>query len=93
MSFPLVSKEVIESIREQNLRSNPLTEENVGYYLTKGLKEIEEENPHLYEAIVQTLSEIFEEFKISKEVACNTLNLAVCVYQSIKQQMICDELQ
>jgi hypothetical protein len=63
------------------------------------LKEIKEENPNLAAAIKDTIGLICKECEISVEdpkgfyLMVNVANLAVSVYQSIKQQIICDELE
>jgi hypothetical protein len=58
-----------------------------------------EENPHLAAAIQDTIKLICRECEIDMEepkgfyLMLNVANLAVSVYQSIKQQIICDELE
>jgi hypothetical protein len=93
MPMPLVSSEIIESIREQSLRKNMNT-----LYCMDVLNEIKIENPNLAEAIKETVKHICSKHGIDAttdnglELMVNMANLAVSVYQSIKQQMICDEL-
>jgi hypothetical protein len=63
------------------------------------LKEINEENPNLATAIKDTIGLICVKHEIDMEdpkeffLIINMANLAVSVYQTIKQQIICDELQ
>ncbi len=94
MPMPLVSSEVIESIRTQSLRrigTNTL-------YCMDVLNEIKEENPNLAEAIKETIKYICSNCDVDIntprgfDLMLNMANLSVSVYQSIKQQLICDEL-
>ena len=94
MPMPLVSEEVIDSIREQAVRAVEMNK----LYSVDVMQEMKEENPHLAAAIRDTVSMFAEEFGLDinnpKEYSMllNIANLAVSVYSSIKQQIICDEL-
>jgi hypothetical protein len=95
MPMPMVSSQVIESIRTQSMRHV----DNKSLYCMDVLKEIKEENPHLAEAIRDTITLMCKECEINMDdprgfyLMLNVANLAVSVYQSIKQQIICDELE
>lgn len=96
MPMPVISPEVIASIREQTNRYN---ECNFGDpYCITALRDITEENPELAEAIIGTIKNISERFNIDMTtqegftLVVNIFSLASSVYMSIKQQMICDEL-
>lgn len=94
MQMPLVSEGIIASIREQAVRASELNK----LYSVDVMQEMREENPHLAAAIKDTVSMFAEEFGLDinnpKEYSMllNIANLAVSIYSSIKQQMICDEL-
>jgi hypothetical protein len=93
MPMPLITEEVIESIRVQSVRDNGTT------YCIDVFKEIEKENPQMHEAIMASVKLIYvniglDPLKPNDYVnILNILNLAVCVYQSIKQQIIVNDLE
>jgi hypothetical protein len=95
MPIPLVSSAVIESISVQSMRHV----DKKSLYCMDVLKEISEENPNLATAIKDTINLISKECEIDMNdprgfyIMLNVANLAVSVYQSIKQQIICDELE
>ena len=118
--LPIVSEAIIESIREQCIRSD--NDEEFNNYIEKTIEEMEEDGQqNLLEAIMSTskiiadcaMDTMFsEEDKESEEdilaqatddateaqeaymfIFSNCVSLAASVYQSLKQQAICDELE
>lgn len=95
MNFPVVSEELIESIKSQVMRAVELDNS----YSEMVFKEMKEENPNLYDAIFSTIKQVYTHAEMDPEhdttifLINNTLNLCACLYQSIKQQYICNELE
>ena len=95
MPMPLVSEAIIDSIRTQSMRH---LDDN-SLYCMDVLKDIKDENPNLAAAIKDTIMLMCKECEINIEnprgfyLMVNVANLAVSVYQAIKQQIICDELE
>lgn len=96
MSMPIVSSEVISSIRFQGARSTKNINE---LYCFAVLKDIKKENPNLADAMIASIDLICSEHGFNTDdpndvsLKVNMINLAVSIYASIKQQMICDELE
>ena len=92
MTFPIVSGEVVESIVRQ-LKSDK-------NYPNKKLDEIQAENPELGDFIVSTANKFAEsvtqKFDTTKEledyIRGNVCWQMIAVYNSMKQQMVVDEL-
>ena len=95
MHFPVVSEELICSIREQVARCKA----NNKMYYEDIFNEMEEENKYLHDAIISTTKMFYEAVDMDVNdphtyyIVNNMLNMCACVYQSIKQQMVCDELK
>lgn len=91
--MPIVSSSIIESIREQTNRAR-----NTPYY-QEIMDDIKMENPNLYDAMEATLHYMAARcnLDISNDqhllLITNIKNLCASIYQSIKQQMVCDELE
>ena len=92
--IPLVSEEIIDSIREQQSRvSFDFYKHNVeDTYLIQKIREIQEENPHLMRTIIDTVHNLQDKFDLNSSAFLNVVNIGVSVYESIKQQMICNDL-
>lgn len=99
MGIPLVSEEIISSIAIQQQRSNKASDSIEDMYFMQSMKEIQSENPHLASAIFSTAKTFAETYDLDPTdtkdmtMVANVIHLAAAVYQSIKQQMICDELE
>ena len=95
MPMPLVKEEVIESVRLQALRDS----DNNKLYCADVMEEMEKENPFLHDAIKDTITLLVRKFELDIEnptdyhFMINIANLTMSVYSSIKQQIICDELE
>jgi uncharacterized protein YoxC len=96
MQMPKVTSEMIDSIREQTVRSDVNGQE---LYCSQIMKDMKEENPVLYDAIMSSVRMLSERLNLDPSQKedyinmINILNVAASVYQSIKQQMIADELE
>lgn len=90
--IPQVSVAIIISIREQNDRqlNRP--------YCMEVVDQIMAENLALYDGLLDMAQDLYQELKIDcskesgKQRVLHVWGLVTCVYQSIKQQMIADEL-
>ena len=95
MPMPIVSKELIESIRLQALRDS----DNNKLYCAEIMRQMQDENPHLHDAIKDTMTILANEFGLDYtnptdyHFIINIANLTLSVYSAIKQQIICDELE
>ena len=95
MPMPFVTPEVIYSIHNQGSRE---PQPDGTLYCHDVLREMTEENPHLAEAITATINLMTDKFELNPEdpkdanFIVNIANLSMSVYASIKQQMVCDEL-
>lgn len=95
MPMPLIKEEIIESIRTQSLRSS----KNSHLYAVDVMKEMEKENPYLHEAIKETITMFVKKFDLNLNdyndynFIVNIANLTTSVYSSIKQQIICNDLE
>ena len=96
MQMPKVTSEMIDSIREQTVRSDVNGQE---LYCSQIMKDMKEENPVLYDAIMSSVRMLRERLNLDPSQKedyinmINILNIAASVYQSLKQQMIADELE
>ena len=96
--MPVVSKEIIESLVSQTVRTNNSDSLNEYYFIQK-FEEMKSENEFLANSINKTLASYIKTFELDTAdnrdsfLLINIFNLAIMVYQSIKQQMICDELE
>ena len=94
MPVPFVTTEVIESIRTQAMRRQG----DNRLYCHDVLDDMNDENPHLADAIRDTIGLIASKCNLDPEdkrdafLIVNISNLAMSIYSSIKQQIICDEL-
>lgn len=101
-NIPKIDKGVVDSIIMQQNRSDTLS------YLADLLDELEKENPVLFGSIVATATNsssrigdrLFSNNVNEKEVnyisytiKYNMLNIAACVYNAIKQQIIINNLE
>ena len=97
MPMPIVTSEIIESIRTQAQRVADLNLEE--QYYAQSLREILDENKNLGEAIIASIGSMTHKFELNANdpkdlnLIVNIFNLCTCIYQSIKQQMVCDELE
>lgn len=95
MPIPKISSEIIDSIRNQAIRRL----DNHSLYCVDVINEITSENPNLAEAIKDTIGLMCKEFDIRTDtpegfaLMLNIANLATSIYQAIKQQMVCNELE
>ena len=95
MPMPFVTEEIIESVRVQAIRDS----DNGKLYCADVMQEMQDENPHLHDAIKDTLTLLVSKFGLDYNdptdyhFIINIANLTMSVYSSIKQQLICDELE
>lgn len=95
MPMPFVSKEIIESVRLQAMREADADK----LYCIDVMSEMAEENPFLHEAIKDTITMLVNKFELDVDntndyhFMINIANLTMSVYSSIKQQIICNELE
>ena len=93
--MPLVKEEVIESVRVQALRDS----DNNKLYCVDVMEEMQKENPFLHDAIKDTITLMVRKFDLDVNnstdyhLMINIANLTMSVYSSIKQQIVCDELE
>ena len=95
MPMPFIKEEVIESVRVQALRDS----DNNKLYCVDVMEEMQKENPFLHDAIKDTITLMVRKFDLDVNnstdyhLMINIANLTMSVYSSIKQQIVCDELE
>jgi hypothetical protein len=91
MTIPVVSKEVINSIYHQVNRDQ---QKESSIYINQMFADVHNENPNLFQAVVDSVISLSEKCDLDPYgvVSLNCIHIAICVYQSIKQQLICDSL-
>jgi len=95
MTFPTVSEELIKSIQQQVARRKG----DVVPYYEDIFDEMKTENLALHDAIVSTVHLMCQRAELDPAdiqthfIINNVLNICACVYQSIKQQYIVNELK
>ena len=95
MNFPVVSETLIESIKSQVTRAMEFDSS----YSDTVFTDMKNENPNLHDAILSTIKQVYMRAHMDPEdqntvfLINNTINLCACIYQSLKQQFICDELE
>lgn len=87
MTMPRVSEEVLHSIRDQIVKNDHVDTK----YLTGIVEQVFEENPHLGQFIANSAI-LISSLENPDSIRWLSTSLMLSIYQSIKQQLIVDEL-
>lgn len=100
MSIPLITAEVIDSIRVQQEVGNKDIDNFHRSYLMDIVRDLKEENPNLLGTIIDSASIYMMElmdnglsFQRAATFYVNMVNFGCSIYECIKQQMVCNELE
>lgn len=88
MKMPVVKQELLHTISEQYMKDGNM-------FLEAKCSEINDENPVLFLAmnrIANHVSKVYFDCEALGHVSLEILTAQLVVYEAIKQQMICDEL-